>query len=81
LTTKTNPFAYGLPQALQDEARAKGFLYTPDSFATEGLPDFYRLAYHTPDYVRAVWGEYFDVLHIGSHDLNTSQDAVLLRRT
>jgi SAM-dependent methyltransferase len=80
LTTKVNPFAYGLPEPLQAEARARGLLYTPDSVATEGLPDFYRLAYHTTDYIRRIWGQHFEVLHIGTHDINTSQDAVLLRK-
>ncbi|MFC3069700.1 class I SAM-dependent methyltransferase [Phenylobacterium soli] len=80
LTTKTNPYVYDLPDWMTNAAREKGFVYAPDMGQVDGLPDFYRLAYHTEDYVRRVWGEYFEVLHVGSHDLNTTQDAVLLRK-
>lgn len=80
LTTKLNPVAYDLPAGVKAEGVARGFAYWGDSMATEGLPGFYRLAYHTSDYVRRQWGRYFDVLHVGAHDLNDTQDAVLLRR-
>lgn len=80
LTTKTTPFAYDLPEWMLATAREKGFVYAPDMGQVDGLPDFYRLAYHTDDYVRRAWGAYFEVLHVGSHDLNTTQDAVLLRK-
>lgn len=80
LTTKLNPEAYELPEAVRAQGVKDGFVYWGDADATEGLPGFYRLAYHTEPYVRRVWGEYFDVLHVGSHDLNNTQDAVLLRR-
>lgn len=80
LTTKTDPFAYGLPEPVQAQARSRGFVYTPEVGAVDGLPGFYRLAHHTDGYVRRVWGEHFQVLHVGSHDINTTQDAVLLRK-
>lgn len=80
LTTKLNPKAYDLPDDVRAQGLKDGFVYWGDADATEGLPGFYRLAYHTEPYVRRVWGEYFDVLHVGSHDLNNTQDAVLLRR-
>ncbi len=80
LTTKLNPEAYQLPDDVRAQGQSEGFVYWGDADATEGLPGFYRLAYHTEPYVRRVWGKYFDVLHVGSHDLNNTQDAVLLRR-
>jgi len=80
LTTKLNPEAYDLPEDVRLQGVKEGFVYWGDADATEGLPGFYRLAYHTEPYVRRVWGGYFDVLHVGSHDLNNTQDAVLLRR-
>lgn len=80
LTTKLNPEAYDLPPEVRSEGVERGFVYWGDADATEGLPGFYRLAYHTEPYVRREWGRYFDVLHVGSHDLNNTQDAVLLRR-
>jgi SAM-dependent methyltransferase len=80
LTTKLDPEAYDLPHDVQARGLNDGFVYWGDADATEGLPGFYRLAYHTEAYVRRVWAEYFDVLHVGAHDLNNTQDAVLLRR-
>jgi SAM-dependent methyltransferase len=80
LTTKLNPAAYDLPAEVQAAAAANGFVYWGEATATDGLPDFYRLAYHSRDYVEREWGRYFEVLHVGAHDLNNTQDAVLLRR-
>lgn len=80
LTTKLDPGAYDLPDDVRAKGVNDGFVYWGDADATEGLPGFYRLAYHTEAYVRRVWAKYFDVLHVGSHDLNNTQDAVLLRR-
>jgi SAM-dependent methyltransferase len=80
LTTKLNPAAYDLPDDVKAEGLERGFTYWGDAAATEGLPGFYRLAYHTQDYVEREWGRYFEVLHVGAHDLNNTQDAVLLRR-
>jgi SAM-dependent methyltransferase len=80
LTTKLNPAAYDLPAEIQAAAAANGFVYWGQATATDGLPDFYRLAYHSRDYIEREWGRYFEVLHVGAHDLNHTQDAVLLRR-
>lgn len=80
ITTIMNPFAYDLPAEVIDAAKADGFVYWADAAETEGLPTFYRLAYHTHDYVRRTWTRGFEVLRIGGHDLNDTQDSVLLRR-
>jgi SAM-dependent methyltransferase len=80
LTTTLNPAAYDLPAPVKADGVATGFAYWGDVAVTEGLPDFYRLAYHSHDYVRRKWGRDFEVLHVGDHDLNGTQDAVVLRR-
>ena len=81
LTTKLNPEAYEyVPEPIKQRASQTGFVYWGEAPETEGLPDIYRLAYHTDAYVRRVWEQYFEVLHVGSHDMNQTQDAVLLRR-
>ena len=80
LTTIMNPLAYDLPPQVVEAAKAHGFAYRGDAAETEGLPSFYRLAYHTHDYVRRTWTRGFEVLRIGGHDLNDTQDSVLLRR-
>jgi SAM-dependent methyltransferase len=80
ITTIMNPLAYDLPAKLKAAAAASGFAYWDDAPETQGLPSFYRLAYHTHDYVRRQWARGFEVLAIGGHDLNDTQDSVLLRR-
>jgi SAM-dependent methyltransferase len=80
LTTKLNPAAYDLPPEVKQAGLTHGYAYWGSAEATQGLPGFYRLAYHTEDYVRGEWGRWFEVLHVGAHDLNNTQDAVLLRR-
>lgn len=75
-----NPYAYDLPADVRAQADAHGFAYWAEAPATGGLPDSYRLAYHSHDYVKRAWVRGFEVLGIGSHDLNGTQDSVLLRR-
>ncbi len=78
-----------LPRPVQREVRKRGFLYVdqtnPDwpkylGAKTQGLPDFYRLTYHTFAYVRARWSEYFEILLIKNQGLNYLQDAVVCRK-
>jgi len=68
---------------LPPEARAimqeKGFYYRATG-KTEGLPDFYQTAYHSPDYIRAQWSRYFDILAVREMAVSNMQDAVLCRR-
>lgn len=81
LTTKLDAGEYDLvPEPVKQLAAETGFAYWGEADLTDGLPDVYRLAYHTDAYVERVWGTYFEVLHIGSHDINRTQDAVLMRR-
>lgn len=80
ITTKLNPFSFKLPEYIIDDANANGFAYWGDSDKTEGLPDFYRLAYHSDDYIMKMWSPYFDILSIGRQCINNTQDAVVARR-
>jgi SAM-dependent methyltransferase len=90
LTTVHGPRICGLlPPELGAAVVEKGFLFvdrTSDTWPaylgarTEGLPDFYRLAYHTFDYVREHWSEYFEILNIEEQGLNFLQDAIVCRR-
>lgn len=80
LATKMTYAAYDLPARVKADGVAKGFAYWGDVAPTDGLPGFYRLAYHSHDYVRREWGRAFDVIYVGAHDLNGTQDAVVLRR-
>jgi SAM-dependent methyltransferase len=80
ITTKLNPFSFELPEDVLDEARMGGFAYWGESSKTEGLPDFYRLAYHSDDYLKERWSPFFEILKIGRQNINNTQDAVVARR-
>lgn len=91
LTTVIGPYSYRthLPSAVQKDIDREGFLYAdqprpgwPEYLGqkTAGLPDFYKIAYHTHDYVRAKWSRYFEVLDLREGGLNNTQDAVLCRK-
>jgi SAM-dependent methyltransferase len=80
LATTMNPYAYHLSEEIRRSAEGTGFAYWGDAPATGGLPDFYRLAYHSHDYLRREWTRGFELLRIGDGDLNDTQDSVLLRR-
>ena len=47
---------------------------------TDGLPEHYKLAYHSHDYITREWSRFFDVREINVMALNTFQDAVVARR-
>jgi SAM-dependent methyltransferase len=80
ITTILNPAAYALPEEVGALASAAGIVYHGAAPATDGLPEFYRLTYHTHEYVARAWASYFEVLRIGRSDLNDTQDSVLCRK-
>ena len=43
------------------ELSNNGF-YFYEGRLTEGLPDFYRMAFHSHDYVRNNWSKYFEIV-------------------
>jgi hypothetical protein len=46
---------------------------------TYGLPDFYRAAFHTEEYVRREWKRFFRIEAFLSKGLNQHQDLVIVR--
>lgn len=90
VTTVHGPTTYKqLPMELHPLVEKAGFVYVDQTkrewpsylgAKTEGLPDFYRLTYHTHDYVRREWSRYFDILTIEDQGLNFAQDGVVGRR-
>lgn len=80
LTTILNPATYVLPGDVARAVEASGFVYHEAAPETSGLPGFYRLAYHTHEYVTRAWSPYFEILRIGQSDLNDTQDSVLCRK-
>jgi SAM-dependent methyltransferase len=90
ITTVHGPTTCGqLPQQVQAAVRQRGFLYIDQTqkdwpsylgAKTDGLPDFYRLTYHTFEYVRSQWSDYFTIINIKEQGRNFMQDAVVCRK-
>jgi SAM-dependent methyltransferase len=82
MTTSGENNYRNLAPALVDRIRNKGFLFLDGGYGQSiDLPDFYQNSFHTPEYVRAEWARYFEVLDIQPAALQTQLDTVLLRRT
>lgn len=79
LTTHGEKHFQRVPQESRRAALEKGFYY--DLIGnTEGLPDFYQAAYHTPEYIRSRWSDYFDIINIQERAMDNRQDIVLCRK-
>lgn len=61
------------------EVRSKGFAYRTGP-ATAGLPDFYMVAYHSVEYIKRVWSQWFELLHHFPEHIHGAHDAVVLRK-
>jgi SAM-dependent methyltransferase len=68
-----------LNPAQEKELDERGFYYFVGDL-TQGLPEFYRTTFHTHDYVKRVWGKYFDILDIRPRGMLNHQDYVVCRR-
>jgi SAM-dependent methyltransferase len=81
LTTHGEKHYSRLPAQSLKIMKAKGFYYNPeDDVATDGLPSFYRVAYHSPEYIRREWLKYFDIVNVLEMGLEDHQDIILLRK-
>jgi SAM-dependent methyltransferase len=63
----------------QAELKSVGFAYRTGT-PTAGLPDFYMVAFHTPDYVRREWSRYFEFVELKENYIHGSHDAAIMRR-
>ncbi len=68
-----------IPELARSAFLKHGFYYL-DAGGTEGLPDFYKTAFHTHDYIRREWYRYFDVLAVGKKAIGGAQDVALCRK-
>jgi len=72
-----------LDPLVQQEVKEKGFLYITGAqgkLKLDGLPDFYQTTFHTPDYVKRTWSNYFDIVRYIERGINSHQDVVILRK-
>lgn len=66
-------------EVLHAEVARHGFAYRTGP-RTEGLPDFYMVAYHSESYIRSRWGRLFEVVDVAERLVHNAHDAVILRR-
>lgn len=64
---------------VREDVMTKGFAYRTGP-VTEGLPDFYMVAYHAEEYVRTRWAWFFEVVEVRKKYIHGLHDAVVLRR-
>ena len=63
------------------EFMQKGFCYVEEKVATTpGLPSFYQTTFHSHEYIRRVWGQYFEVAGIESLVVDGHSDLVVLKK-
>ena len=68
-----------IPRIRRSEIKRIGFVYV-DAGGTEGLPQFYQTAFHAPEYIHAVWSQYFEISGIHPLAISNHQDAILCRK-
>jgi SAM-dependent methyltransferase len=64
---------------VKSEVESRGFAYrTGDQ--TDGLPEFYMVAYHAEGYIRTQWARYFEIVGLHPKYLHDSHDLAVLRK-
>ena len=61
------------------EVESRGFAYRTGQ-RTEGLPDFYMVAYHSEAYIRARWAELFEIVELKPQFIHGVHDLAVLRK-
>ncbi len=69
----------GNDAGLKAEVESRGFAYRKGN-CTEGLPDYYMLAFHSEAYVRTRWSWFFEIVAFKEKYIHGLQDAAILRR-
>ncbi len=59
---------------------SSGFYYNEDSGLTDGLPEFYRNAYHTRSYIEREWSRFFEILQYEEDGCEGHQDLILCQK-
>jgi SAM-dependent methyltransferase len=67
------------PVNLQKVLNTKGFYYGKGS-GTDGLPAYYQTSFHTEEYIRERWSDYFEIINIEKKGIMNHQDLVVCRR-
>jgi SAM-dependent methyltransferase len=69
----------GADPGVAAEVATRGFAYRPGN-RTEGLPEFYMVAYHSEAYVRGRWTRFFEFVDLKENYLYGVHDVAVMRR-
>jgi SAM-dependent methyltransferase len=69
-----------VPEEIKRLIISRGFYYNYDGLATDGLPAFYKVAYHTREYVYREWSRFFEIVDYVEQGAEGHQDLILCRR-
>lgn len=70
----------GLPKSTVKKIQEDGFLFAVTKADKGIFPEWYQNAWHTGDYIRKRWSEYFDVLGCVDRGALNYQDLVVMKR-
>jgi SAM-dependent methyltransferase len=73
--------AHTIPPERVAEYQRTGFLFVKGAARSAHNPEYYHLAFHSHDYVRRVWAEYFEIVDIVDRVINQNHDAVICMRS
>jgi SAM-dependent methyltransferase len=81
LTLRGSYYSNGMDAAAIEELRKTGFMFREEAKFMQGIfPKWYQDAYHTQEYVRCRYSDYFKVLEYLPSGLDACQDMVVLQK-
>lgn len=69
-----------LPPDLQRTLAERGALFYADSFWKLYFSEYYQTSFHTPEYIKNTWSQYFDVIDYVEQGINNWHDLVVLKK-
>lgn len=79
LTTHGRKFIGEMPPKYHQTFEQRGFFYLDEAGLTDGLPVFYKGAYHLHHYIEKEWSKYFRVVSMLEQGIGAHQDLILLQ--
>jgi ubiquinone/menaquinone biosynthesis C-methylase UbiE len=79
ITVSSDRLIKDLLPTMKDVERGESGFYYLKAGNTDGLPDYYQAAWHTPEYIRRVWSKWFTITAHVPAGANGHQDLLLCR--
>ena len=65
----------------REEFEKTGFCYVGEKASTTpGLPSFYQTTFHSHEYIRRAWEQYFEVVNIESLMIDGHSDLIVMKK-